>query len=856
MRVETKIDQSIAQANEQIDYVFLLYVYMLCVDGQEHINERKALYKIAERNGVNVKTKEEAEKIFTQSDQRFPLNTVIESIPVLSHKECMQNLAALAYVDGYCDPMERELLESLSKLWGISELELDRFCVDGAASCCELVDNAETLDYSQQFTLGEKLIAGVDRLSDGQLLRVMKSMHSDSIKKIINGLKHKTLLSGPDYDKAIEKCRKIAQEDIAIATPALKTARDSLERLKSELNCTIKKLGVFDAKEQAKTAKEVLSFLKSTEEYFASEIFRKVESINASLHKKKRAMQCFTISFLGKTKAGKSTLHAVVTGEGEDAIGAGKQRTTRLNRVYEWKNIRIIDTPGIGAPGGKTDEEIAQSVIDESDIICFVLNNNNQQETEFNFLKDLKAKAKPLLILLNVKANLTHPRKLERFLQNSEKLFSIEDKSSLGGHFDRIQRYAKQHYGNDYFEIIPVQLYAALLGRNVEDESQKRDLLNASRLKNFLDSLKMSLIRDGVIRRSQTLLGCTVGEIEPISNWTAVKKKELEVTQSKISSYRKRGTQIIDSFGVHARKELKIEFGKVFSGLRDTIQEFAETNWDCKESSLQRNWEAHVEKRKALLESALKKVMNSYSNDVQDFLEEIGSEISLLVKLNFTDPNLTEQNSSTFVKNFMKIGGGLLGIASSGAFLYAAIVAGAANWWNPLGWGLMATGILMGLVSGFFTSKAKKMQKAVNNITKALRECVNEQEKCIVNNVLNEFKSHTDKVEGDIRTYFSVMEKGLQYFMKAMQLCNYELIEIQRWLNLAYAKRVVDWVQNEQTMLTEESIRNSTRSVERVVGKKMIITTKGKITLKKTIEEIQAVLQEELTITGEQDVYI
>jgi predicted GTPase len=62
--------------------------------------------------------------------------------------------------------------------------------------------------------------------------------------------------------------------------------------------------------------------------------------------------------------------------------------------VYEWKNIRIIDTPGIGAPGGKTDEEIAQSVIEESDVICYVVTNDSIQESEFAFLKLLKEKAK------------------------------------------------------------------------------------------------------------------------------------------------------------------------------------------------------------------------------------------------------------------------------------------------------------------------------------------------------------------------------------------------------------------------------------------------------------------------------
>ena len=53
------------------------------------------------------------------------------------------------------------------------------------------------------------------------------------------------------------------------------------------------------------------------------------------------------------------------------------QRTTRYNRIYEWKNIRIIDTPGIEAPGGESDEAIAESVMDESDVICCVATDDS-----------------------------------------------------------------------------------------------------------------------------------------------------------------------------------------------------------------------------------------------------------------------------------------------------------------------------------------------------------------------------------------------------------------------------------------------------------------------------------------------
>ena len=146
---------------------------------------------------------------------------------------------------------------------------------------------------------------------------------------------------------------------------------------------------------------------------------KNIKELEEAFEKKERALNYYTISFIGKTTSGKSTLHSIITGTGDEFIGVGKQRTTRFNRIYEWKNIRIIDTPGIGAPGGKSDEEIAKSVIDESDLICYVLKNDSIQETEFNFLKLIKDRNKPIVILLNVKENIEHEARLKIFLKEN-----------------------------------------------------------------------------------------------------------------------------------------------------------------------------------------------------------------------------------------------------------------------------------------------------------------------------------------------------------------------------------------------------------------------------------------------------
>lgn len=105
----------------------------------------------------------------------------------------------------------------------------------------------------------------------------------------------------------------------------------------------------------------------------------------------------------------------------------------------------------------------------------------------------------------------------------------MDGNSSLKGHFDRIYRYAQEHYANDYFVVVPVMLLAAQMSREPEQDKAKDKLFQASQIQDFLDSLRESLIKYGSIRRSQTLLGSTVGAIETPQAWIV---REAEVYQT------------------------------------------------------------------------------------------------------------------------------------------------------------------------------------------------------------------------------------------------------------------------------------------------------------------------------------
>jgi GTPase len=192
---------------------------------------------------------------------------------------------------------------------------------------------------------------------------------------------------------------------------------------------------------------EIANIVKLFIEALNENVFKQRQLAEMSLAQKERTITDFTISLIGRTKAGKSTLHAILTNQGYDKIGMGKQRTTKYNRVYQWNLLRLIDTPGIGSAeaAGRTDDEIAESVLGESDVICFVVVDDSILKDILEFIEKVAALNKPVIILLNHKENIMSDVKFKRFVEKPSDWLAIKGESNLQGHINRIQKYADDH---------------------------------------------------------------------------------------------------------------------------------------------------------------------------------------------------------------------------------------------------------------------------------------------------------------------------------------------------------------------------------------------------------------------------
>ncbi len=109
------------------------------------------------------------------------------------------------------------------------------------------------------------------------------------------------------------------------------------------------------------------------------------------------------VAVVGRTRAGKSTLRFVLTGEGEDGIGRGGQRTTRTIMEYDWQGLLLRDTPGVGARDGAADTALASQAAATADLVLWVVTSDGLQQATVEPVRHVLSRGVPVLVAVNHK---------------------------------------------------------------------------------------------------------------------------------------------------------------------------------------------------------------------------------------------------------------------------------------------------------------------------------------------------------------------------------------------------------------------------------------------------------------------
>jgi GTP-binding protein EngB required for normal cell division len=707
-------------------------------------------------------------------DDKKPLEHVLHKVQQLSseHQENLIRYAVtLLTADGHADQAETTLMRALARQlnWPADKIE-------------ELIDNS--LDAVHQEKQSQREL-GRDFSKFDYFKLKLKMVFSSREKREETAREFRRLiLTGPEYGVAIRQAAQTAREDCDFA-------QQQLTELEAETRKKILQIeGFIQARRKSQEDIELRQSIDEFIQFLKKDAIADLKKNSQVLNSKRRTVENFSVAFLGRTKAGKSTLHYLMTGEGENFIGKGLERTTRYNRVYEWDHVRIIDTPGIGAAeeGGRQDEEIAKSILDEADVICYVVTSDNIQDAEFKFLELIRARNKPVVILLNVKINIkSPPPQFKRFLEDPLYWRNRTDDQNIQGHINRIKHCSRPFYDERFLTIIPVQLLAARMSKDPRYQEVSKKLYDGSCLDDFFDYLRECILKSGSIRKSQTILDGVTAYLD--ASIKDVKKYAESCTSAKnsLAAKQKELQRQLGDIKQKATTECAKELESLFKQLNAKIAEFAEDNYDLSKSRLESAWERFSSDELRLNErinEVITRVTQDGMTDINDAIEDVVEDASTHLKYEFTARlnALDTFNTRRLVSSF----GAVVSTAGSVLLLLASVS-------NPVGWAIIGVGIVTGLLSGLLKSKEEKKRNAIDKLRNDLQGNIEGMKAKVVQDAQKSVNTQFTQVATATARSFDELIKGFTRAETVAQQYTISLVGAYRAFNERYAQRILDF---------------------------------------------------------------
>lgn len=586
------------------------------------------------------------------------------------------------------------------------------------------------------------------------------------------------MLGGLGYSASIAQITEDAEKDLARVTRII-------DDLNSMLNEEYNHLASIKPSSK-KVSKEVLKIeqiIQGIRGSFNEIIDNSLTSNRDVLDKKRRNIRYFTIAFMGRTKAGKSTLHKVITQQENDDIGVGKLRTTRYNRSWYWNKLRIVDTPGIGAPGGEADTEIAKSIIDEADVVCYVVTSDSIQETEFDFFSTIKERNKPLYIILNVKSNLNQAIRLKRFIANPDDWRLGDGPQSIKGHIERIHDKLDGKYNMDAVRIIPIHLLAAQIALSGEQDSKTSKILfEASNISEFTNSVKKEVQLSGSLKKSLSVIDGTSYQINTIWHkiYTDLKSlKEgnevLKKKQAKNHMFFKKELAQVEQYLMDIFKNTKKEF-------KNRASTFASEHYDDEEAGKAWSNDAVVKSINKRLEQQIQERFNDLNEKIKSELEEMIMDMRISLATN----NIGSNVSGESVTNTRLAANVFVSVISATLFV-----------WNPLGWSiavLAVVGIIGSFLSSLFTSKSEKIRKATDKLRKQLSDSIDSGIDKNLKQVLENTRKSINDTYKSIDSVLKAYTKNADDIITDMDRLVKQVQEKENAINSLVSLRILDFV--------------------------------------------------------------
>lgn len=586
------------------------------------------------------------------------------------------------------------------------------------------------------------------------------------------------MLGGLGYSASIAQITEDTEKDLARVTRII-------DDLNSMLNEEYNHLASIKPSSK-KVSKEVLKIeqiIQGIRGSFNEIIDNSLTSNREVLDKKRRNIRYFTIAFMGRTKAGKSTLHKVITQQETDDIGVGKLRTTRYNRSWYWNKLRIVDTPGIGAPGGEADTEIAKSIIDEADVVCYVVTSDSIQETEFDFFSTIKERNKPLYIILNVKSNLNQAIRLKRFIANPDDWRLGDGLQSIKGHIERIHDKLDGKYNMDAVRIIPIHLLAAQIALSGEQDSKTSKILfDASNISEFTNSVKKEVQLSGSLKKSLSVIDGTSYQINTIWHKIYADLKSLKEGNEVLKKKQAKNYTFFKNELTQVEQYLKTVFQGTRDDLHNRASAFASEHYDDEDAGKAWGKDMVVKSINKRLEQQIQERFNDLNEKIKSELEEMIMDMRISLATNNIGSNVSGESvtNTRLVSN-----------------MFVGVLAVALCVWNPLGWGI-ALSTVVGIIGKFFTSlftsKSEKIRKATENLRKQLCDSIDSGIDKNLKQVLENTRKSMNDTYKSIDSVLKAYTKNADDIITDMDRLVKQVQDKENAINSLVSLRILDFV--------------------------------------------------------------
>lgn len=518
-----------------------------------------------------------------------------------------------------------------------------------------------------------------------------------------------------DYREALALCSETAKTEYSRVCLSLDRAKSILQNLRQETDDVVVRTAV----QHGTATSAARSRLTELTRLLHAATSDSVDAVRESLTRKKELLSRFTVTLFGRTMVGKSTLIEAVTRGNGKTIGKGAQRTTRDIREYDWNQLRMIDTPGVGAYDGAVDRDRAFSVIDESDVLLFLVSSDGIQASSFCEMRKLRSQNKPMVFVLNVKFDLTHP--MRRFVRCPEAYLGDE---AIRGHVSRICKLAVDKLGMRRPTIVPIHAQAAYFATRQKYAKSADALHRSSGIDTLVRTLTFDVKRRGPVRRIRTILDDTIIKLMDIEEMLREQAKivnryakELEAKFSEIGAW-------LDDYlhGLNAR--LARSAAELIRPLRGSVSSFVDENIEQRDVGIR--WDNRV--NDVGIDLGMKRILEQVLDEVRGRLEAFSREIKFDVeiggKLGSVGP---EQYDPFDIKRTLRwtfAGGSAL--ASVAAVLVRLV--GAASFLNPVAMIAVGVGVTAFVFSWLFQDREKKVQRRKASVAKQLRQQIDEME--------------------------------------------------------------------------------------------------------------------------------